>query len=151
MGGGRWVVGLAETKANSVQLSLAWALQYLRILYLYLHATKYLKLVKTVTVIIGLISVQLKFDLPSGTELSNLWVLNLVLDSPFCLVKLCPHTKFQLPRRCISDLTLFPPPSETDRVKKFRGSKTGSGLTFFVWWNYAHIPNINFLEGVQVI
>ena len=53
------------------------------------------------------------------------------MDSPLSLVKLCPHTKFQLPRRCISDLALFPPhPPETDRVKKFRGSKSGSGLTF---------------------
>ena len=47
--------------------------------------------------------------------LRNLWVLKLVLDSPFSLVKLWPHTKFQLPRWCISDLTLLYPPSPRQR------------------------------------
>ena len=62
--------------------------------------------------------------------LRNFLFLTLVLDSLLIVVKLYRHIKFQLPRRCISDLTLSPP-SKTDRLKNLRGSNCGSGLTFF--------------------
>ena len=45
---------------------------------------------------------------PTQIGLRNLWVLKLVLDSPFSLVNLCPHTKMQLPRWCILPPTPTP-------------------------------------------